>query len=306
MQIPIIDFHPFIVGDTVAKEAVADQISRAIHEIGCFYIKNSGLPNNLISQVFAQIKWFFALPQEEKNQIPMVADGTSRGYIAQWKEELLNESFIFSKEIFIDEVGVGSYAIEAPNHWLKGQPEFREVLWQSYSACHDVTTILLQALAIALKLPESYFTDLHSEQNHNALLHHYPSLVQPPKPGQTRFDEHSDLGSISLLFQDETGGLQVCTTSGEWIAAPSIPDTVLVIVADLIQRWTNDKFRATKHQVPLPAEFHSANQRYSFAFFASPNNDAEITCIESCLDPGELPKYPPITTNEYFNQKSGK
>ncbi len=273
----------------------------SINEIGCFYLKNYGLPKNLISQVFAQAKWFFALPQEEKNQIALVP-GTNCGYVGRWNERNLNESLMLSTEIFPEKVGIGSDAIEAPIQWLKGQTEFREVLWQSFTACHSMGLRVLQAFAIALKLPETYFTDLHSQQNHHEVLHYYPALVQPPKPEQTRFDDHTDWGSITFLFQNGEG-LKVYTNTGEWILAPAIPDTVLVMIANLMQRWTNDKLSATKHGVSNPSEFHSANERYSLAYLLAPNYNAEITCIESCLGANESPKYAPILTSEYYNLK---
>lgn len=161
----------------------------------------------------------------------------------------------------------------------------------------------MQAFAVGLKLPESYFTRLHTKQNYTVRLLHYPQLSQPPKNGQPQLGEHSDWGSITLLFQDEVEALEVCTAQGEWIAAPSIPDTVLVNTGDLMQRWTNDRFRSTKHRVRIPTEFSMAQERYSIAFFTEPNYDTEIVCIDSCKEANELAKYPPILTGQYMMQK---
>ncbi|MEH2026170.1 isopenicillin N synthase family dioxygenase [Nostoc sp.] len=294
-QIPVIDFHPFMVGDIVAKQAVADRISCAIQEIGCFYLENC-VPQTLVDQVFAQAQSFFALPQEEKNQVKL-APGTSRGYVARGKKRVLLEAFNFGLDVTINEAGVTPQGFGEPNRWPENQKEFRQLLLEFFTTCRDASFNILQAMAIALKLPESYFTDFHIERNFNTSINHYPSLQQTPSPGEMRFAEHTDYGSITLIFQDEIAGLEVCNDAGEWIAAPFLPGKVLVILADLMQRWTNDKFPATKHRVPLPSKFPS-NPRYSIIYFESPDYDAEISCLES----NATPNYPPIRTHEYINQ----
>ncbi|MDB9373585.1 isopenicillin N synthase family dioxygenase [Nodularia sphaerocarpa] len=296
--IPIIDFHQFMVGDTVTKEAVAEQMSSAIQEMGCFYLNNS-VPQTLVEQVFAEAHSFFALPQEKKNQTKLIP-GTSRGYVARGKERVLLEAFNFGLDVATDEAATHQRFGE-PNQWPNEQIEFRRVLLEFFTTCRHTSFNILQGLAIALKLPESYFTNFHTERNFNTSINHYPPLQEPLSPGETRFAEHTDYGSITLIFQDQTAGLEVYTNAGEWIAAPYLPGKVLVILADLMQRWTNDKFPATKHRVPLPSKFPS-EPRYSIIYFESPDYDAEITCIENSLDAKETPKYQPILTHEYINQ----
>jgi isopenicillin N synthase-like dioxygenase len=293
--IPIIDFHPFMIGDIVAKQAVSDRILSAIQETGCFYLENC-IPQTLVEQVFAQAQSFFALPQAEKDQVRLLP-GTSRGYVARGKERVLLEAFNFGLDVANHEAGVTQQQFGEPNRWPENQTQFRQVLLAFFSTCRDASFRILQALAIALKLPESYFTDFHQERNFNTSINHYPPLQQPLSPGETRFAEHTDYGSITLIFQDETAGLEVCTDAGEWVAAPYLPGKVLVILADLMQRWTNDKFPATKHRVPLPSKFPT-NPRYSIIYFESPDYDAEISCIEA----NAMPKYSPILTHEYINQ----
>ncbi|MEI1373380.1 MAG: 2OG-Fe(II) oxygenase family protein [Nostoc sp.] len=124
-------------------------------------------------------------------------------------------------------------------------------------------------------------------------------MQTPPKPGQVRAGEHSDYGSITLLFQDDVGGLEVQTASGEWIAAPTIPDTVIVNTGDLIQRWTNHVFCSTKHRVMIPSDNRVNQSRYSVAFFCHPNDHTEIACLESCQKE-QSPIYPPILAREYL------
>ncbi len=102
------------------------------------------------------------------------------------------------------------------------------------------------------------------------------------------------------IFQDEVGGLEVRTAQGEWIAAPYIPDTIIVNTGDLMQRWTNHVFCSTKHRVMIPTDNRVKRSRYSIAFFCHPNDDTEIACLESCKEPNRPPLYPPITAGDYL------
>ncbi len=181
-----------------------------------------------------------------------------------------------------------------------GQDNFRQTVLEFYQACAEVADTICQAFALALHLPESFFSDRHNQQHHTLRLLHYPPLKQVPKPGQVRAGEHSDYGSFTLLFQDEVGGLEVCTAEGEWIGAPYIRDTIIVNTGDLMQRWTNHVFCSTKHRVIIPTGDEVKYSRYSVAFFCHPNNDTEIACLESCQEPHRHPLYPSITAGDYL------
>lgn len=301
--IPVIDFHLFLVGDTVAKESIANQIASALQEMGCFYLKNHDIPTTLIAQAFAQAKRFFALPLEEKKQVALT-EKCHRGYMPMGMSTILSEQFYFGREMNPEELDKLDHPFHQPNQWLQSQPEFREVMLQFFTACHTSTLKVLEALAIALKLPESYFAELHSEQNHAMGLHHYPGASEPPKTENIRLGEHTDGNTITYVFQHEVEGLEICTKTGERVPVPLIPDTVVVMAGEILQRWTNNKVYATKHQVAIPFACEFIQPRYSFAFFGSPNNDAEIACPESCLGANETANYPPILTSEFYTQRN--
>ena len=302
-QIPVIDFHLFLAGDRVAKELVANQIASALQEIGCFYLKNHDISPSLINHAFAQAKHFFALPLEEKQQIALT-EQCHRGYIPIGSSSILSEQFYFGREMKPEELDKLNHPFHKPNQWLQNQPEFREVMLQFFVACHASTLKVLEALAIALKLPDSYFSELHFEQNHAVGLHHYPAASQLPQAQNVRLGEHTDGNTITYVFQHEIEGLAICTKTGERVPVTLIPDTVIVMAGEVLQRWTNDKVYATKHQVSIPSKTQKIQPRYSFAFFAYPNNDAEIVCPATCLDANETPKYPPILTSEFYIQRN--
>lgn len=129
-----------------------------------------------------------------------------------------------------------------------------------------------------------------------------------------RAGEHSDYGCITLLWQDDVGGLEVRSNDGQWIQAPCIKDTCLVNTGDLMQRWTNDTFKSTRHRVSIPKSAEKlCKDRYSIAFFTHPNHDVMVVPFDTCIAHAEgdgssasgqtAAKYPPISAGAYLQQK---
>ncbi|BAY19439.1 2OG-Fe(II) oxygenase [Anabaenopsis circularis NIES-21] len=290
LKIPIIDLAIFRKSDIKSQQAIAKEIYDACHKIGFMYLRNSGISKDLIAQVFSHSKSLFNLSLAAKQKLAWKNELSNIGYVGIERERLdpnqpgdLKEAFNFNKAELL--------TLQPPAN----EPE----IFVFYQACTELANKILQAFALALELPEYFFTIRHNQQNHTLRLLHYPPLQTPPKPGQVRAGEHSDYGSITLLFQDNVGGLEVQTTAGEWIAAPTIPDTVIVNTGDLMQRWTNDVFCSTKHRVMIPHDQQLERSRYSIAFFCHPNDDTEIACLETCQKE-RAPIYPPILAGEYL------
>lgn len=303
VDIPVIDLDCFVSGDAYLCQNVAQEIYQACHEIGFMYLKNPGISPTLIEEIFIEMKQFFKLPFEVKNKVAWSDAVSNRGYVGVERERLdpdkpgdLKEAFNVGKE----DNFTGDNSSIILNRWPAGQDKFRETVLEFYQACSKVADTILQAFAIALQLPESFFTLNHTDQNHTLRLLHYPPLNQIPLPGQVRAGEHTDYGTITLLFQDDVGGLEVCTAEGEWIAAPSIPGTIVVNTGDLMQRWTNHIFCSTKHRVMVPGDGRKERSRYSIAFFCHPNNDTQISCLESCQNADFTQLYPPISAGDYL------
>lgn len=178
----------------------------------------------------------------------------------------------------------------------------------------------MRSIALGLHLEEGWFDGKIGKQDHNLRLLNYPSIKTAllKKEGQARAGAHTgqfpplfiytstdsrktDYGSITLLFQDPVGGLQVKNPrSGEFTAAPPIPGTIVVNAGDLLARWSNDVLRSTLHRVVAPSGEgrEETPKRQSIAFFCNPNFDAEIDCLPGC-EGGEK-KYEPVKTGEYI------
>jgi isopenicillin N synthase-like dioxygenase len=146
----------------------------------------------------------------------------------------------------------------------------------------------LPVLARALDLPADHFAPFFAGEAHiNLRFLHYP-------PQGTEDDEqfgqgpHTDNSFITFLAREDVPGLAVRLPGGEWLAPPVIPGTFLVNLGNIMKRWSNDRFLSTPHGVLND----SGRDRYSIAFFYSPNPDAVIECLPSCRSADNPPRYP--------------
>ncbi len=306
INIPVIDFTPFLNDDPVGQRRVATAIYQACHEVGFLYLIHHGIPQPKIDQAFTVSQQFFALPPEQKQTIAWSSEASNRGYIGLERERLdeaqpgdLKEAFNVGREVSAASVAAAEQALVV-NQWPAEQDEFKAVVSDFFETCAAAANRVFQAFAIALDMPPNFIVNKHQSKGYTLRLLHYPPLTQIPKPGQTRAGAHSDYGTLTLLFQDDVGGLEVQLASGEWIAAPSIPGAVLINTGDLTQRWSNDVFRSTKHRVALPTGDKVGRDRYSIAFFCQPDPEAEIVCFPSCQSADNPPRYPPVKSGEYL------
>ena len=116
-------------------------------------------------------------------------------------------------------------------------------------------------------------------------------------PNQLRTGAHTDFGAMTILAMTQAkGGLEVHMPDGSWAGVMAAPDELVVNLGDMIARWTNDRYRSTLHRVINT----SGRERYSVPFFFSGNPDFEVACIPTCLEPGEMPKYPPIRVEDHL------
>jgi len=150
-------------------------------------------------------------------------------------------------------------------------------------------------------MPENWFADKTTRHRSALRALNYPEQTSLPADGQQRAGAHTDYGSLTILLQDSVGGLQVMAKDGQWKDVPYIPNSFVINIGDLMARWTNDKWVSTLHRVKplLP-------RRQSIAFFQNINADYLVECIPTCLEPGGLPKYPPIKAWDHLIEKHTK
>jgi isopenicillin N synthase-like dioxygenase len=160
---------------------------------------------------------------------------------------------------------------------------------------------LLRGLAVSLGKPETFFLAKFEKPLARGSVIYYPP--QPPDQGDAQFgvSPHSDYGCLTLLWQDDNGGLQVRAKDGGWIEAPPLPGTLVVNIGDLLARWTNDLFASTQHRVIN----RSGRERYSIALFYDPHVDTVIEVLDTCCPAGAAPRYAPTTCGAYNLERFG-
>ncbi len=306
-SIPVIDLQPYLHGNTRQRQGVAKEIGDACRNIGFFYIKNHGVDQDLIDETFAQAKLFFDLPLKTKSGIAIENSPYHRGYFAIGGENLdpakqqyggdYKEGIKIGRDLAMDHPTVtANTPLHGPNQWPDGLPGWKESMQVYYKVCQKLGLELMRAFALALDLNENFFDKYLRHPMATIGPLHYP-------PRSNNFDEsrlgagvHTDFGCLTILAQDDVGGLQIKDKAGNWLNAIPIDDTFVINVGDMLERWTNKLFSSTVHRVIS----HPYKHRYSIAFFYDPEFDTPITCLESCQTPDNLPKYPPTTGGRYL------
>lgn len=180
---------------------------------------------------------------------------------------------------------------------------------------HSILILVLQALAVGMDLPLNHFDAIHNRKEHELRILHYPAIAlsELQRGDQTRVAEHTDFGSLTLLFQDSCGGLEIEDPKSPGTFLPVLCElpALLVNIGDSLQRWTNDTLKATCHRVSIPAVLQSDYQgsarekivpeRYSVAFFGKGNRDVSLLPFEKFVSDGQPARYEHITAFE-FNQ----
>lgn len=301
--LPLIDIAPLYGTDSAAWRDVATQIDAACRDWGFFYITGHGIPPERIDALLAAAKAFFALPEAEKLKIDITRTAHHRGYGAIATEQLdptqpsdLKETFDMGFHMAADhpEVLAGK-PLRGPNRH-PDLPGWAALMEQHYADMQALAQTLLRAIALALGIERDFFDARFAEPISVFRMIHYPPRHTARSADQPGAGAHTDYGCVTLLYQDDAGGLQVRNVHGEWIDAPPIPGSFVVNIGDMMARWSNDRYTSTPHRVISPLGVH----RYSMPFFAEPHPDTEISCLPNCSSADNPPKYPPVTSAEYL------
>jgi isopenicillin N synthase-like dioxygenase len=305
-SIPIIDLASFRDGS--ARKDVADAMGRAARDVGFFYVVNHGVDEATVADALTQTRNFFDLPLEEKNRYP-IADSFphQRGYVPVFGEELgmdetvdLKESFDLGVDLPADDPDVvAGVPFYSPNIWPDHMPDFKASITSYHDGMLGLSRVLGEAFAMSLGLDEQFFVNRMKKPIANMRLLHYPP--HSPVSGQKVIGAgaHSDYGFVTILLQDQIGGLQVQNLRGEWIEAPPVPGSMVINIGEMLAMWTNDLFVATQHRVMNV----SGVDRYSIPLFLDMDYDVEVDCLPTCLDDDDDPKYPVVRAGEYISKR---
>ncbi|KAJ6528717.1 Clavaminate synthase-like protein [Mycena vulgaris] len=319
--IAIVDFSPFTDGSN--KQEVADKILASFKEIGFVYLVNHRIASERVAKMFALSKEFFAQPMDVKMLAPHPPSGTHhRGYSAPGQEKV--SQHVYDADAIAEHRAHAPDAKESfecgregdevmPNIWLPDGilPGFKEECLEFFWLCHAVQLDILRALAVGFGLPEEYFLKVHTAPDNQLRLLHYPSV--PVDSLHTdkiaRIGEHSDFGSITLLLQDDVGGLEVedPRVPGSFRPAPPVPGALIVNAGDFMMRWSNDTIRSTVHRVrapPGPVQIDGMTpERYSIPYFCCADFSTVVGCIPGTWSTDHPKKYEPISAQEYIMKR---
>jgi isopenicillin N synthase-like dioxygenase len=301
MALPIIDIGGLRSQDDTSRTKVAEEFRQACTTTGFFYVTNHGLDANTIPDILAEAKRFFALPDSVKTGIGF---HNNRGYDGIGRQVLdatvggdRKESVLYGVELAPDHPFVlAGLPNHVPNPWPPGLPGWREAVQAYYAAMDRLSRTLLNGLALSLDLPWDFFEPHYELPMSSVRLLHYPPHMDADPAREMGAAAHTDWGLITLLAQDETGGLEIQLPSGEWIPGRPAPNAFIVNMGDMMARWTNDFYRSTPHRVMN----RSLKDRYSVAFFCDPGYYTKVECIPSCTSATQPPRYAPTTCGAHL------
>jgi isopenicillin N synthase-like dioxygenase len=287
-------------------DAFAQELGRSFKEYGFAIVADHGIPDELIHRAEAKAKAFFALPDEVKRKYLIPGGGGARGYTPFGIETAKGHKAHDLKEFW--HVGRDlppghSFRDHMPdNLWPAEVPSFKDT-FQDLFATFDRTGVkILKAVARYLKIDENYFEDAVRDGNSVLRALHYPPQTEPTGE-HIRAGAHEDINAITLLLGAEEAGLELQTKDGRWIPVSPKPGELVINIGDMLQRLTNGVLRSTSHRVVNPTPDRAAHARYSMPFFLHFRSDFLIEALPQTVPPGEQPKWPPITANDYLQER---
>ena len=305
--IPSVDLSDFLSDDSTLQQKFIDELGNAYEGIGFVAVKNHGISQGLIENLYAQMKEFFGLSEEVKKKYHFAELNGQRGYIPFKEEHAKGKSAGDLKEFwhfgqFVE--GEPALKKEYPDNLdVKEQPEFLKIGKSAYQSFENTGRHLLRAIALHLGLEENYFNpNIH---NGNSILRpiHYPPIIGEVEDGAVRAGAHEDINLITLLVGASADGLQVLNKQDEWVSVTAIEDHIVVNVGDMLQRLTNNRLKSTTHRVVNPPKEKMGTSRYSVPFFLHPRSEMKLDCLESCIDEEHPKLYEDITAGDYLLER---
>ncbi len=304
-----------LVALDAAPADVAQALDQALRTHGFFAVTRHGLPAPVLDAAFEASHRFFALAEEHKRRWHIDGWAQRAGWVAPADQPggVLQRGFDPVGWQALDPAALPDLkesfylGVEAlgPNQWPDEAlvPGFRAAV-QAYAAQADQLARRLMGLfELALGLPAGHFDAFMRHPTCTTRLLHYPpqavaaATALAGQGGQLGCGAHTDWGALTLLAQDDAGGLQVQHLDGRWLDLTPLPGSLVVNIGDMMQRWTNDRWRSTPHRVVNRV---SGRDRWSIAYFFDLDADAVIAPLAPCVAASEPPRYAPITAGEHL------
>jgi len=314
-MLPVVNVASLFAIDELDQHNTAKQLREALCTTGFCYIEGHQVEQSLVDSLLELSREFFLATEEQKQTIHMSKSHkySFRGYTC------LGEEITLGKVDWHECIDFGPHTepnrpMHGPNlfpHWI---PSFKTQVEKMQLAIRELGNVLMQGIAISFGLPKNFWDDYFTAEESFLLARmlHYPPESEKPNFWNgievgSGIGPHTDYGCLTILIQDEVGGLQVQTQPGKWIDAPYRPGCFVLNVGDMLMHWTNNQLVSTCHRVLPPAK-----DRYSIPFFYEPGFEtvvSPISSIETKPRPSHisnkyLPKTEPIKYGDYLTQRS--
>ncbi|RFU32486.1 hypothetical protein B7463_g3851, partial [Scytalidium lignicola] len=308
-EIPVVDITDIFSDSFDERLRVAQEIAVICKEVGFMYVKNHGVPQDLVDEMFEVSRQYHALPFEDKMADYVFKSETLRGYDIHYTNTpngivQKKGSFLYSYDCDKDPEPPmltpeqRALCVGQHNRFPVNQPHFKEVLEEYQKHMLILARRMMRTFALGLGAEETYFDSTVTAPYTSILLNYYPPQA-PDGDDPESLVAHSDFETFTILSQDMLGGLEVLNKNGIYIPAKPMHGTFVVNVGDFLQRISNDIFVSTVHRVRNLTGF----ERYSIPFFFSFNMDVEIPVLPCCTSENNPAKYGPRNLNEYTAQR---
>jgi len=307
---PIVDVTGLMSDDPTAQRRTAREMRSICEDLGFLYISGHGVPDWLIADAFEASRSFHALPLESKMRLKM--NNAHRGYMPMASSTIVtssvatvrrpnqSESLMIMHELPADDPQVlAGMPLQGVNQWPEELPGFRARILAYNDAVEALARRLTMGVALGFDLPPNWFDPYFTRPTTWLRLLHYPP--QPPEAPDDQFGSapHTDYGFLTILAQDDNGGLEVRARDGGWIPAPPIPGAFVINVADILMRWTGGILASTPHRV----RNLSGRDRYSLPFFYDPDMSALVQPLPGAEGRAE---WSPVTFGAYVMERLDK
>jgi isopenicillin N synthase-like dioxygenase len=306
-QPPVIDISGLIAGAPGARERATQSLGTACSEWGAFHVVGHAVPRDDLDRFTAAIREFFALPSAARRALRRSRDN-ARG----WYDEELTKNRPDWKEVFDygaerDLADPDAQHSDGINQWPAGRDALRATLLGHYSACEQLALTLLRAICASLGAPPEALDSAFTPHSSFVRLNRYPPCSNPapldaplfPEQGEIGVHHHTDAGALTVLHQDEVAGLQI-EHRGRFVLIEPVEGAFAVNLADMLQVWSNDRYRSPLHRVIPSAE----RSRYSAPFFLNPGYSAVAEPLPELLGAGEPARYRSISWAHFRDQRS--
>lgn len=301
--IPVVDLRP--LRDGSAHDQVAAALHSASQNLGFIYVSGHGISPSLIEAARNAAYRFFRSSNDEKHKVLITP--RHRGWLKPGTSKMEDDAKVDLKESFIwgfeDTSGFTpeDHPLRGGNQWPDNIPDMRTIAMQYFAAAHEVAHHLMRGFATGLGLEKEFFLTNCTQPLSRASFVYYPAQDEHCGIEQFGVAPHTDFGVMTVLCQDNTGGLQVQDINGRWLHAPPVDGSLVVNVGDLLSRWTGGAYKSTPHRVVNT----SGKERLSLVLAFDPNPDTLIDARTTGIALKES-LLPPITCGDYLIERFAK